>query len=178
MKDITEEIYSCSVPVCKRFSSVRNVRSGCTGTKTNIKGTDEGIWRRVRLVPFVVHIPEEDQGSHHLPTSWRKELPGILNWALEGLKEWRVTGLGTPPSVKDATIAFQEEMDSVQQFIESGVRDGVGILEEANTSTASIGAGLQDKGITQLNEMTSQSATRRISPRIRTKQTHQERVSG
>ncbi|HPH40497.1 MAG TPA: phage/plasmid primase, P4 family [Candidatus Fermentibacter daniensis] len=117
--------------------------------KPNIKGTDEGIWRRVRLVPFVVHIPEEDQ-DRTLAHKLEEELPGILNWALEGLKEWRVTGLGTPPSVKDATIAFREEMDSVQQFIESECEMGLAYSEEANTLYSQYRSWAAGQGITQL----------------------------
>lgn len=50
-------------------------------------GTDAGIWRRIRLVPFTQRIPEEKQDML-LPQKLEAELPGILNWALDGLSRW------------------------------------------------------------------------------------------
>ena len=42
--------------------------------RPTISGTDEGIWRRVRLVPFGVTIPKEERDIH-LPTSCAPRLP-------------------------------------------------------------------------------------------------------
>lgn len=49
--------------------------------KPVIKGTDEGIWRRVRLVPFDVTIAP-DKVDKDLPDKLQAELPGILNWEI------------------------------------------------------------------------------------------------
>jgi putative DNA primase/helicase len=48
--------------------------------KPVIRGTDEGIWRRVRLIPFTVQIPKAEQDKELL-AKLREELPGILAWA-------------------------------------------------------------------------------------------------
>ena len=45
------------------------------------------------------------------------ELPGILNWAINGYSEWRRIGLGTPKVVLDATAEYREEEDEVGEFI-------------------------------------------------------------
>jgi len=55
--------------------------------KPEIRGTDEGIWRRVKLVPFDVTIPPKERDKRLL-VKLRAELPGILNWALEGCQQW------------------------------------------------------------------------------------------
>ena len=87
-----------------------------TNHKPDIRGTDHAIWRRVRLVPFNVRIPDEDQDKA-LKSKLRAELPGILNWALDGLKEWRSNGLGYPDEIRDATKAYRSEMDPLEEFL-------------------------------------------------------------
>ncbi|GHU12348.1 hypothetical protein FACS1894161_0380 [Spirochaetia bacterium] len=54
-----------------------------TNHKPVIKGTDHGIWRRIKLIPFTNRIPEEKQDKN-LEEKLRAEASGILNWLLEG----------------------------------------------------------------------------------------------
>ncbi len=49
--------------------------------------------------------------------NWQRELPGILNWAIEGYSEWRKTGLGMPDIVLNATAEYREEEDELGEFI-------------------------------------------------------------
>lgn len=84
--------------------------------KPAITGTDNGIWRRLRLVPFVVTIPEEEQDKDLL-TKLKAELPGILTWALRGCQEWQRNGLRPPPCVLAAVDAYREEADTLGRFI-------------------------------------------------------------
>lgn len=85
--------------------------------KPAIKGTDLGIWRRMRLIPFTVTIPD-DQKDKQLPEKLKAELPGILTWALDGCYEWSNDGLGTPPEVMVATESYRSEMDIMANFLE------------------------------------------------------------
>lgn len=87
-----------------------------TNYKPVIKGDDEGIWRRIRLIPFNVTIPK-DQIDKQLPEKLQAELPGILRWAVDGCLKWRREGLGEPEAVKDATNAYKDEMDLLSNFI-------------------------------------------------------------
>lgn len=87
--------------------------------KPVIKGTDHAIWRRIKLIPFNVTIPEEEQ-DHRLREKLKEELPGILSWALQGCLEWRLNGLGSPDEVRRATAAYREEMDPIGGFIADG----------------------------------------------------------
>src|SRR6185437_15836956 len=50
--------------------------------KPIVRNNDLGIWRRIRLVPFTVTIPNDEQ-DRELPEKLLKELPGILAWAVE-----------------------------------------------------------------------------------------------
>jgi putative DNA primase/helicase len=84
--------------------------------KPAISGTDEGIWRRLRLVPFTVTIPE-DERDHQLLSELEAELSGILNWAVAGCLEWQRMGLKPPAIVTDAVRAYREESDTLGRFI-------------------------------------------------------------
>lgn len=85
--------------------------------KPAINGTDEGIWRRLRLVPFVVTIPEGER-DHQLLAKLEAELPGILNWAIAGCLEWQRDGLKPPAVITDAVRAYREESDTLGRFID------------------------------------------------------------
>lgn len=85
--------------------------------KPIIRGTDEGIWSRIHLIPFTEQIPAA-QRDKNLKTKLRKELAGILRWAIEGCLEWQRNGLGAPDEVKQATADYRDEMDILAGFIE------------------------------------------------------------
>jgi phage/plasmid-associated DNA primase len=59
-----------------------------------IRGTDNGIWRRVHLIPFDVQIPDEERDMR-LPEKLGAELPGILAWVVAGAVE-RCLALSNP----------------------------------------------------------------------------------
>lgn len=84
--------------------------------KPTIRGRDEGIWRRIRLVPFVVTIPPA-QRDKHMQDKLLKELPGILNWAIQGCTAWLKSGLAQPTVVTDAVNDYREEMDVIGQWV-------------------------------------------------------------
>ncbi len=84
--------------------------------KPMIRGTDDGIWRRIRLIPFTVSIPPEEQ-DQKLFDKLVTELPGILNWALQGCLLWRREGLGLPLEVRTAIATYREEMDTLADFL-------------------------------------------------------------
>jgi len=85
--------------------------------KPEIRGTDYAIWRRIRLIPFTVTIPPDEQ-IPDLAEQLKEELSGILNWALEGLRDWLANGLQPPPEVTEATEAYRAEMDIVGLFVQ------------------------------------------------------------
>jgi hypothetical protein len=69
-----------------------------TNHKPVIKGTDYGIWRRIKLIPFTTRIPEEKQDKY-LERKLKAEASGILNRLLEGARRWASEGLNTPPVI-------------------------------------------------------------------------------
>jgi putative DNA primase/helicase len=100
--------------------------------KPEISGTDHAMWRRIRLIPFNVRIPDEQQDKH-LPETLRAELPGVLVWAVRGCLDWQQQGgLGAPDAVTAATQEYRDEMDTLGQFIEECCCKNDWILEEAS----------------------------------------------
>jgi len=87
-----------------------------TNHKPVIKGTDHAIWRRIRLIPFTVIIPEEKQDKDLLE-KLKEEAPGILAWMVEGLRKYHQDGLSAPDDVVSATREYQLEMDIVGIFL-------------------------------------------------------------
>ena len=88
-----------------------------TNHKPIIRGTDDGIWRRLVLIPFEVQIPEE-KVDKDLKYKLLREAPAILNWMTEGAYMWMQEGLEMPEKLKDASQSYRTEMDVVEQFIE------------------------------------------------------------
>ena len=87
-----------------------------TNHKPEIRGTDNAIWRRIRLVPWAVTIPPAER-DRKLPERLRDELPGVLAWAVGGCLEWRREGLRAPEVVRQATREYRAEMDVLAAFL-------------------------------------------------------------
>jgi putative DNA primase/helicase len=82
-----------------------------------LDGADEANWRRVKLIPFKVVIPEGERDPD-LPAKLWKEAPGILAWAVWGALDWQTNakGLEVPEAVVRATNAYRYQMDDVCRF--------------------------------------------------------------
>ena len=89
--------------------------------RPQIRGQDEGIWRRLLLVPFETVIPVERRDKQ-LPERLKAEASGILNWMLEGYCLWRTMGLQVPAQVREATQDYRESEDPVGNFLSSETR--------------------------------------------------------
>jgi len=87
-----------------------------TNHKPVIKGTDHGIWRRIKLIPFTTRIEEEHQDKN-LEEKLKEEASGILNWLLAGTRRWRSEGLKAPKIVLSATDEYRGEMDVIGNFL-------------------------------------------------------------
>lgn len=83
--------------------------------KPEVRGTDGGIWRRIKLVPWVVEIPV-DQQDKGLGDKLKAELPGILAWAVKGCLLWQKVGLSEPTAVTEAGAEYRSESDVLGSF--------------------------------------------------------------
>jgi putative DNA primase/helicase len=98
----------------------------CTNHLPQIRGTDAGIWRRIRLIPFLETITDNEKDPT-LPTKLRAEAPGILAWAVRGCLAWQANGL-RPPSIVTATTAdYRASEDTLGAFLAERCNLGDGL---------------------------------------------------
>lgn len=89
--------------------------------KPTIRGNDDGIWRRVLLVPFDVQIPVDKVDKQLSDKLW-SERSGILNWMIEGLRQYlELGGLHPPEEVRAATQEYREESDLIGSFVRAAI---------------------------------------------------------
>lgn len=95
-----------------------------TNHRPRVSGTDPGIWRRLKLVPFTVTIPP-DQRDLKLDDKLLAELPGVLAWIYRGLVAYRASGMGEPAAVSAATAEYRSASDQVGTWLaECCIEDG------------------------------------------------------
>ena len=87
--------------------------------KLVITGADSGIWRRVKMVPFVHEIPEDRRmAMSEVLKIMESELPGILNWSIEGYRLYKEEGLTDPAIVSASTQEYRDANDTLKLYIE------------------------------------------------------------
>src|SRR5262249_42139796 len=106
-------------------------------------GTDEGIWRRPLMIPFLVQFEKDPEKAKQenlkvadkfLEDKLMAELSGILNWALEGYRLWKKDGLNMPQQVKDATEQYRKDSDVLGAFIEQRLENTSDKRERGSTA--------------------------------------------
>lgn len=107
-----------------------------TNHKPVIRDTTNSIWARVKLIPFTVTIPEEEQDKE-LAEKLRAEAAGVLLWIVNGCLLWQEGGLAEPELVREAVSDYREEMDTLGGFlveccqVEAGLSIGASELYRA-----------------------------------------------
>ena len=86
----------------------------CTNHKPKIKGSDTGIWRRLRLIPFEVDL--SDRVDLKLAEKLEREKAGIANWLIQGYREYVEQGVGECAAVTEATREYREMEDEFGQM--------------------------------------------------------------
>lgn len=89
-----------------------------TNHRPIIRGTDNGIWRRIRLIPFSAQL-DEGKKDIALPRKLRAELPAILRWAVDGYNLYKQEGLRMPKAVKQSVDEYRTEMDVISMFLQA-----------------------------------------------------------
>lgn len=81
-----------------------------TNHRPVVRGDDEGIWRRIRLWPFDVIIPEVER-DRELKGKLEAEADGILGWLVQGCIAWQRHGLNEPGTIREATAEYRVDQD-------------------------------------------------------------------
>lgn len=101
------EEFGTFTPVAKYFLATNHL--------PQVRGTDNGIWRRLVVIPF----PHRFEGDPALASELRRELPGILAWAVRGAKAWYAQGqkLTPPEAFASPTRDYRLSQDSYGRFL-------------------------------------------------------------
>jgi len=83
-----------------------------------ISGVDEGIWRRVKLIPFLVNIRDKVAPIADFD-KWliQHEGRGILAWLVRGHLDYLANGLIEPDAVTAATSNYRADSDALGEFL-------------------------------------------------------------
>ncbi len=118
-----------------------------------IDGTDNGIWRRMVVVPWVKTIPEERRRDlHEVVAEFVAEGSGILNWLIEGVLIFLREGFVVPEAARAATQDYRDEMDPVGQFVNSCVKESQGSKVQASTMYTAYETWCLANGMTALKQ--------------------------
>lgn len=91
----------------------------------DFKDQTDGIWRRLLVIPFNTPVPEgtKTMESTDVAAIFRAEASGMLNWALEGYREWKKGGLRPPPEVLLAGQELRAKQDWIGNFVVESTHD-------------------------------------------------------
>lgn len=129
--------------------------------KPEIGDNSFGMWRRVLLAPFETTIPA-NQCDPRLLEKLKAEGPGILNWALAGLRQWRKGGLQLPRRIRAATDAYREENDIIGEWLRDNCVTGGGHSARKDVLYGDYEAWAKANGF---HPMTQKRLTRRLGER-------------
>lgn len=105
-------------------------------TLPRISGQDEGIWRRIQVLPFDHFIPEEKR-DRDLSEKVLGEGAGILNWLIAGYLDYLEVGLSPPQRVRETTDRYRAVSDSVGSFLATKtIRDSEGRVQSSELYSA------------------------------------------
>jgi putative DNA primase/helicase len=122
-----------------------------TNHKPIVKGSDNGIWRRLTLLPFTRNF-EADPTVAKDPRREEKltaELPGVLAWMVRGALAYQQKGLVQPRSVAAARDSYRAQMDLLAEWLEDCCEIAPGLQEESNRLWLSWEQFAKNRGIIQ-----------------------------
>lgn len=106
--------------------------------KPSIRGQDDGIWRRILLIPFEQRFVDADKAQpgdkikdRTLEAKLMAEDSGIFNWMLDGYRMWAEKGLQIPATIRAATDEYRHENNLAYEFITAWCETGEGYSVEA-----------------------------------------------
>ena len=112
-----------------------------------VNGTDDGIRRRLRIVPWA----QSFTGSRRDSTLKERlcspeERSGILMWCLVGFAHWQTMAVGEPEVVMASTADFASGQDVVGQFITERCEQGNKFLVEFGQWQAAFTHWMKERG--------------------------------
>jgi putative DNA primase/helicase len=86
----------------------------------------DAVWRRLVIIPWSVVIPVLER-DEDLRENLLKELPGILNWIVQGAKRYLENGFPVSSKIEKATRYLRSSCDDVGNWMDSCVVKGTNL---------------------------------------------------
>jgi putative DNA primase/helicase len=142
IKELTgSDTLNAREPFARRAVEFRPTHLLCliTNNLPYATASDYALWERVALIPFKMAFvkdpdpkkPTERPVDRGVFKRLMEELPGILNWMVEGCLKWQEQGLNPPEIVKVATEEYQKDNDIIGEFIMTQCTIGPGLEIQA-----------------------------------------------
>lgn len=96
-----------------------------TNNRPDVSENGPAVWRRVKLIPFDVRIPDEEQDKD-LPNKLKDDAEAILAYAVEGCLLWQKEGLKEPQAMREAMDEYKADQDSFKIFLDEHCQDCIG----------------------------------------------------
>jgi putative DNA primase/helicase len=80
-------------------------------------GVQQAVWDRIKTIPFTVRIPDYEVDVR-IKEKLLAEAPGILQWALEGCRQYMAHGLTEPASISQGAMEQRSDQDLLAPFVE------------------------------------------------------------
>lgn len=133
---------------------------------------DYGIWRRLRLIPFLTTIPKEKRRPmEDVLAEFQEEASGILNWMVEGFALLEQEGLHMPEAIQQATDTYRSEQDNLEAFLQERLVEGGKVKLSELYET-------YDKWCHAMGERPSVEGSRRMSKVLEKKNYHLAKSTG
>ena len=130
-----------------------------------VRDDSYGFWRRVRVLPFNEQFTGDD-ADKRLPFKLLEELPGILNWGVQGALNWRLVGLAPPSAVMTATQAYRKDNDELDGFVADCCVVADGVRAEPGHLFSEYQRWSKEQGILERHRLGSRSFGTRIRERF------------
>lgn len=107
-----------------------------TNHKPKFRGQDDGLWRRVKMIPFKRFFAPHER-DYDLDKKLMAESQGIAAWAVRGAVRWFAEGLADPECISAATREYKETSDALAGFFPGAlVRDDGARMDGAEAYNA------------------------------------------
>ena len=98
-----------------------------------VGANDDGIWRRLKVIPFNAKIKGNSDIKNYADFLYEKAAPAIMKWIIAGAEKVSKTDhkVDDPKCVRDAVAAYREDNDWLGHFINDCCDVGDGLTEKS-----------------------------------------------
>ena len=98
-----------------------------------VGANDDGIWRRLKVIPFNAKIKGKSDIKNYADYLYEKAGSAIIKWIIEGAEKVSSSDhkIDDSKCVKDAVAAYREDNDWLSHFIEDCCEVGKGLNEKS-----------------------------------------------